>query len=232
LTGKAKPDVVAPGLGVRSATFDSTTSYGSKSGTSMAAPHVAGVVALLWSAAPWLRGDVPATEALLRATARPLISPQVCGGVAGSQVPNNVYGHGMIDAQAAVSMALGMNTAPAVQAPALSPVAEPITITIQITNTTAFTHTGVVVSATLPASVTVIASSPAATVVSSTLVWSMGMQSPASAFTFAFTVQPLQAGVFAWNSVVTFDGLSAPLSSAPATTLIWSERRLVPIVFR
>jgi uncharacterized repeat protein (TIGR01451 family) len=232
LTGKAKPDVVAPGVGVRSATYDSTTSYGSKSGTSMAAPHVAGVVALLWSAAPWLRGDVPATEALLRATARPFPSPQACGGIAGAQVPNNVYGYGMIDAQAAVSMALGMNTAPAVQAPALSPVAEPITITIQITNTSTFTRTGVVVSATLPASVTVIASSPAATVMSNTLVWSMGMQSPASAFTFTFMVQPLQAGVLAWNSVVTFDGLNAPLSSAPATTLIWSERRLVPIVFR
>lgn len=233
LTGKLKPDVVAPGVGVRSATFDTITSYGFKSGTSMAAPHVAGVVALLWSAAPWLRGDVPATEAILRATAQPFTSAQTCGSVAGSQVPNNVFGYGMIDAQAAVSMALGIATAvPALQVPALSPVAEPITVTINLTNTSAFTRTGVVLSATLPASVTLMSSSPAATVVSNTLVWSLGAQPPSSTFTVTFAVQPLQAGVFAWNSVVSFDGMSTPLGSAPAQTLVWSERRIVPIVFR
>jgi hypothetical protein len=232
LTGKLKPDVVAPGVGVRSATFDSTTSYGFKSGTSMAAPHVAGVVALLWSAAPWLRGDVPATEAILRATAKPMPAAQTCGGVAGSQVPNNVYGYGMIDAQAAVSMALGMSTAPTVQAPASSPVAEPVTITIQLANTLAFTRTGVVVSVTLPASVTLISSSPAATAVSNTLVWSLGTQPPSTSITMTFAVQPLQAGVFQWNSLLSFDGLAVPLNNAPAQTLAWSEQRIMPWVTR
>jgi subtilisin family serine protease len=232
LTGKLKPDVVAPGVGVRSATFDSTTSYGFKSGTSMAAPHVAGVVALLWSAAPWLRGDVPATEAILRATAKPMPAAQTCGGVAGSQVPNNVYGYGMIDAQAAVSMALGMSTAPTVQAPASSPVAEPVTITIQLANTSAFTRTGVVVSVTLPASVTLISSSPAATAVSNTLVWSLGTQPPSTSITMTFAVQPLQAGVFQWNSLLSFDGLAVSLNNAPAQTLAWSEQRIMPWVTR
>ncbi len=234
LTGKVKPDVVAPGVAVRSATYNSTTSYGSKSGTSMAAPHVAGVVALLWSAAPWLRGDVPATEALLRATARPLLSPQTCDGVAGAQVPNNVYGYGLIDAHAAVSMALssGTSTAPALQAPALSPIADPVTLTIHLTNTSAITRTGVVVSATLPASVTVMGSSPSASVVSNTLVWLLGEQSPSSTLSLTFTVQPAQAGVLVWNSILSFDGLVSPIGSAPAQTLAWSERRFAPIVLR
>jgi uncharacterized repeat protein (TIGR01451 family) len=232
LTGKVKPDVVAPGVSVRSATFDTTTSYGYKSGTSMAAPHVAGVVALLWSAAPWLHGDVPATEAILRATAKPVPSAQTCAGVAGSQVPNNVYGYGLIDAQAAISMALNRGVAPAMQAPALAPFSEPITITINVSNTSSFTQTGVVVSATLPASVTLITATPAATVVSSTLVWSLGARPPSSSITLTFSVQPSQAGVFAWNSVLSFDGLSAPLTSAPAQTLAWTERRIAPIVFR
>lgn len=103
LTGKVKPDVVGPGVGVRSARPGNVSDYGTSSGTSMAAPHVAGVVALLWSAAPSLRGDVAATEAILRQTARPLTSSESCGDIPGSSRPNNTYGYGLVDALAAVN---------------------------------------------------------------------------------------------------------------------------------
>jgi len=123
--GLIKPDVAAPGASVRSSV--SGGGYGYASGTSMAGPHVTGVVALLWSADPGLIGDIDATEALICRTAVPkpvdsicaagdevpkgpfaalLVNPVcACGGVTG--VPNNVYGCGFIDAGAAVRAVLG-----------------------------------------------------------------------------------------------------------------------------
>jgi hypothetical protein len=94
----------------------------------MAGPHVAGAVALLWSADPDLIGNINVTEGLLCETAEPQpvnntcatvdnsndtppLSEMLfnvicaCGGV--TDTPNNVYGCGLIDAGAAVRAALG-----------------------------------------------------------------------------------------------------------------------------
>jgi subtilisin family serine protease len=109
-----KPNISAPGVAVRSATAASNTSYGSFSGTSMASPHASGVVALVWSAAPDLIGDVAATRALLDATARDT-SNLTCGGTPDN---NNVFGEGRIDALAAVEAAVGG------EPPQLPPVAD------------------------------------------------------------------------------------------------------------
>jgi subtilisin family serine protease len=102
-SNRIKPDVVAPGVSIRSSVPGGT--YSRFSGTSMATPHVAGAVALLWSAAPSLANRVPETEALLRETAVRLSSEQECGGVSGSAVPNPVSGWGRIDVAAAVAAA-------------------------------------------------------------------------------------------------------------------------------
>ncbi|MEP7200188.1 MAG: S8 family serine peptidase, partial [Chloroflexota bacterium] len=102
-SNRLKPDLVAPGVSVRSSY--PTNSYATLSGTSMASPHVAGAVALLWSAFPNLRGNIDHTEFILEQTAHPLTTTQGCGGDSATQVPNNVYGYGRIDVLAAYNYA-------------------------------------------------------------------------------------------------------------------------------
>ncbi|MFM9949092.1 MAG: S8 family serine peptidase [Saprospiraceae bacterium] len=103
-SGRMKPNVVAPGVSVRSCVPD--TSYANFSGTSMAGPHVAGLVALLLSANPALIGDVETVETIIEQTAVPMRTNQLCGDISGLDVPNHTYGFGRVDALAAVEQAL------------------------------------------------------------------------------------------------------------------------------
>jgi serine protease AprX len=103
-SNRLKPNVAAPGVGVRSAVRNG--SYAAFSGTSMAGPHVAGLVALLISANPELAGQVDLIEDIIERTAVPLFSNQNCGSFSGLEIPNAVYGFGRVDALAAVQDAL------------------------------------------------------------------------------------------------------------------------------
>jgi serine protease AprX len=101
-----KPNLSAPGVHVRSAWRTSDTAYAWSDGTSMATPHVAGVVALLWSARPQLVGDIYATRAILEQSANPSVGvpvPERCGGLNSWDVPNNSFGFGRVDALAALN---------------------------------------------------------------------------------------------------------------------------------
>ncbi len=102
-SGRVKPDLVAPGVQVLSSLPLST--YGEFSGTSMAGPHVVGVVALMWSANPALIGDIDTTEQILIESADPYQGALPdCPGA--EQTPSTAVGYGMLNAYNAVQMAL------------------------------------------------------------------------------------------------------------------------------
>jgi serine protease AprX len=100
-SNRMKPEIVAPGVNVRSSVRSSDTAYSSFSGTSMAGPHVVGVVALLWSARPDLVRNIAATKQLLTNTANPAVGGGGTGCGGSSVVPNNNFGSGLVDALAA-----------------------------------------------------------------------------------------------------------------------------------
>jgi serine protease AprX len=110
-SGLKKPNISAPGVGIPSCIGNSNTTstytYAAFSGTSMAGPHVAGVAALMMSARPDMKGQVETMESIMETTAtnRFAFSP-FCGGDNSSTDPNNFYGHGRIDALAAVNAAV------------------------------------------------------------------------------------------------------------------------------
>jgi subtilisin family serine protease len=99
-SNRLKPDISAPGVNIRGAV--PTNAYSSGwSGTSMATPHIAGGIALLWQAKPGLIGNIDATESLLEKKAVHLKTTETCGGTQG-KVPNNVFGYGVLNIYKAV----------------------------------------------------------------------------------------------------------------------------------
>ncbi len=96
-SNRLKPNVSAPGVGIRSSVLGD--SYSTFNGTSMAAPHVAGVIALLISADPSLSGHPDALEQHLMDTAVDGVTvAQSCGGTPDTVFPNNTYGYGSVRA--------------------------------------------------------------------------------------------------------------------------------------
>lgn len=96
-----KPDVAAPS-GVMSTASGGGYLY--SDGTSAAAPHVSGTVALMLSANPSLKGDLPNIARILQETAVHL----------GTSGKNNVYGAGRVDAYHAVFNALSITVSSSV----------------------------------------------------------------------------------------------------------------------
>lgn len=113
-TWTIKPELVAPGEQVLVAA--PAAAYVLSDGTSFAAPQVAGVVALMWSAEPNLIGDIVKTKDILEMATQAVASngtithPVVCSGDAtcftrGGRIVREGYGFGIVDGYEAVFIA-------------------------------------------------------------------------------------------------------------------------------
>lgn len=101
-----KPQVVAPGVNIVSVDVVHIDHYSSMTGTSMSAPHISGLAALMLEAGECLRGDYPRLGGLIMSSARPLPYPSFGDPAPGpGDVPNYATGWGEIDAIAAVQAA-------------------------------------------------------------------------------------------------------------------------------
>ncbi len=100
-----KPNLSAPGTSICSSIPGSSWSCG-YSGTSMAAPHVAGAIALLWSCNTSLIGDFTTTFELLQDTADPPIEAGNCGAPTDGE-GNFTYGYGYLNVYLAGLVACG-----------------------------------------------------------------------------------------------------------------------------
>jgi uncharacterized repeat protein (TIGR01451 family) len=219
---RPKPDVSAPGVGVRSSIPGGHYDY--SSGTSMAAPHVAGLVALLWSAAPHLIGDVDSTERLIQETARPVVNTSCGGDVDGH--PNNVYGWGIVDASAAVSgSSFGLDVSAEVE-PRWVDAGGSVTFTFTLTNTAIFSQaTGVVLSDTLPLSTTFAGASGVYSHAGAGVIWRLGSISAAGQISVTLIVT-VSSSVPSGASIVNSDygarsrQVTVPARGSPAVALV------------
>lgn len=117
--GLVKLDIAAPGKDVCSASRSNANYYTYKSGTSMATPHISGVVALLLSERPTLAFD-ELRSAMFTTAERAKLDPSgaPCGGTPDSVSPNNQYGYGRVNASAALDKILAVSPTPTTKSPA------------------------------------------------------------------------------------------------------------------
>lgn len=152
-----KPDISAPGVSIKSSFLNG--SYTINQGTSMAAPHVAGLAALMLSADPSFKGQVSQIRSLIEQNAIPLYTYNTCGGDTPTSHPNHTYGWGRIDALNTLNalphhLTIAKSAEPPITAPAGI-----ITYTLNIHHThPSQPATGIVISDTLPSGTTFITS--------------------------------------------------------------------------
>lgn len=136
-----KPNVMAPGVSIRSAYDTNDSSYGNMTGTSMSSPAVTGTIGLMWSAAPCIHGNWARTGTILMETATRIPVNTGSPSDGPGNIPNQATGWGEINALAAVQAAQDycINGAPPSLSKSFSPAqvptaGTPTTLTITLNN--------------------------------------------------------------------------------------------------
>lgn len=187
-SNRRKPDISAPGVDVRSSIPGG--GYASYSGTSMAGPHVAGLVGLLILAHPAMRGQVDQIETTIEQSAFGRTTTDGCGGDLPNEIPNNTYGWGRIDALAAVeSVYQQLDLNKVASADVVLP-GDVITYTLTVTHSFGLSPTtNVVLTDTLPLGTSFISATSPYTRTGETILWSFPTMDAQEARSVALSVQ-------------------------------------------
>lgn len=239
-SNRLKPDISAPGSGIRSSTPG--TGYGNSSGTSMAGPHVAGLVGLLLSIYPNMAGDVDTIENVINNTAVAVTNAQTCGSIPPTTLPNNVVGHGRIDAYngyQALTASFGFSLSKTVE-PVLVQHGGLITYTITFTNEqSVLPTTNIVLTDTIPVSTTFVSATGPYTLVGNTVEWDYASLNAGASETVQLVVE---VDHMATGSVVNeaygvmSDEVTTPVTGSPVFVTIiphgLTEALYVPLLMK
>jgi uncharacterized repeat protein (TIGR01451 family) len=206
-SGRLKPDISAPGSSVRSSVPGG--GYATFSGTSMAGPHVAGLTALLISADPSLAGEVDDLEEIIEVMAVPKTSTQDCGTIPGSQIPNNTFGYGRIDA---IRHGLAVE---GYVVPGAAPSGQTATFTFTVTHAHILSATNnVILTSTVPSGTTFVSASMPYTQTGNVIEWDFASLDKFEAQGVTMTVMITAPG----GSMITHDQFGAASDEVPAST--------------